>query len=149
VPPLRARGEDVLLLARHFLSRRAEGAAPLRLTHEAEEALLAHGWPGNVRELENRVHRAALLASPPFAARADLGLGPAGEAPDREPEQPSLHAARTAASRRFERLYLEETLRRTGGNVSRAATLAGISRQVFHRLLRRHAIDRRFFRPQP
>jgi two-component system NtrC family response regulator len=79
VPPLRERGEDVVLLARHFLARQAaaQDAALTGFSREAVEALLAHTWPGNVRELEYRVQRAVLFSSPPLVTRRDLGLGEA------------------------------------------------------------------------
>jgi DNA-binding NtrC family response regulator len=63
LPPLRARGRDVLLLAEHFLARACDeyGLPVKRLTDDAESALMAYGWPGNVRELANVLERAALL----------------------------------------------------------------------------------------
>src|SRR5690606_33608523 len=64
VPPLRERGRDVLLLAGYFLeeNRARLGLRSLRLTGEAQAALLAYDWPGNVRELEHLIGRAALKA---------------------------------------------------------------------------------------
>ncbi len=152
VPPLRERGEDVLLLARHFLRRTAEaqGSGVSGFTRDALDALVAHRWPGNVRELENCVQRAALLAQPPYATRIDLGLGgrisSAVEAPA-ESELPlmPLQEARAQASERFERAYLASALDRTGGNVTQAAALAGVSTQLFWRLIRKHDIDRQRF----
>jgi len=63
IPPLRARKEDILPLATHFLSRFAkENGRTLRLNKDAEQALLGYKWPGNVRELENVMERASVLA---------------------------------------------------------------------------------------
>jgi DNA-binding NtrC family response regulator len=149
IPALRERGEDILLLAEHFMARAAGmyGVGSLSLTRETREALLAHGWPGNVRELENRVERAALLAKPPFVTRGDVGLGGA-ELPAETSGLPTLKEARAASDERFERTYLEDALRRSAGNVSQAAELAGVSRQLLTRLIARHHIDRqRFHRP--
>src|SRR5919206_1730536 len=76
IPPLRERGDDVVLLARHFASqlgrelRRREAT----LTEEALTALRAHAWPGNVRELENAIERACIHADGPAPTPADLGL---------------------------------------------------------------------------
>lgn len=142
IPPLRERGSDVLLLAEHFLARYSAvyGSGALRLTREAREALLAHPWPGNVRELENRTQRSVFLAKPPFVTRADLGLGEDGKV--ETPTLPTLQEARALSDERFERGYLEDVLRRSGGNVSQAATLAGVSRQLLTRLISRHQIDR-------
>ncbi|MCC6233010.1 MAG: sigma-54-dependent Fis family transcriptional regulator, partial [Verrucomicrobiales bacterium] len=66
-PPLRDRGEDVLALARHFLGHycAALGKPALRLSKDAEEALLRHAWPGNVRELRNAIERAVILETGP------------------------------------------------------------------------------------
>jgi Nif-specific regulatory protein len=139
IPALRERGEDVLLLAHHFLARfgAAYGNEVHGFTQAAREALLAHAWPGNVRELERRVQRAALLARPPFATRQDLELG---EAEDEG--LPAFEEARSAVTQRFERVYIRQVLEHSRGNVSRAAELAGVSRQFFQRLLRRYEIDR-------
>src|SRR5690606_18794535 len=69
VPPLRARREDIPLLAQHFLRKYAEkygrdGDMPLRLSPDALRALMAHSWPGNVRELQNLMERIVSLAIP-------------------------------------------------------------------------------------
>src|SRR5262249_34333047 len=62
-PPLRARGNDIVLLARFFLNRSAAALrkGPIQLTPAAEEILLAYEWPGNIRELKNVMERAAIL----------------------------------------------------------------------------------------
>ncbi|MEM7352682.1 MAG: sigma-54 dependent transcriptional regulator, partial [Acidobacteriota bacterium] len=146
VPALRQRGQDVLLLAEHFLAR-CQGDAEGRVrgfTHEAREALRAHSWPGNVRELEHRIQRGILLAAAPFITHLDLGLGDEHEdgAPAADVALDPLPAARAQANARFERAYLEQALSRAEGSVSRAATLAGVSRQVIHALIKRHGIER-------
>ena len=77
VPPLRERGDDILLLAGHFLeeNRRRMGARALRLTPQAQLALRQHNWPGNVRELEFLIARAALKArSHPYPATSEAGI---------------------------------------------------------------------------
>ena len=74
IPPLRERGSDTLLLAGHFLeiNRMRLGVRSLRLSPEAEEALLAYAWPGNVRELEHVISRAAIKALSQGARRDDI-----------------------------------------------------------------------------
>jgi DNA-binding NtrC family response regulator len=151
LPPLRERGDDAVLLARAVLARFAQALGrPLQgFTREALEAIAAHRFPGNVRELEHAVHRAAVLAEPPFVTRRDLGIGPAG-APDEDPRAaaraerelpfPPLQEARAAATERFERNYVAEALARAGGNVTRAARVAGVSRQLLQRLMKRHGL---------
>jgi len=153
IPALRERGADIVLLAQQFLNRLASGAgaAFTGFTREAREALLSHPWPGNVRELENRVQRAVLLAQPPYVTRADLGFGgPDGGAAapvEAELELLPLQQARAEATARFERGYLEEVLRRAGGNVTRASKLAQVTRALLQRMVREHGIDRlRFLR---
>jgi len=76
LPPLRERGNDVLLLAHHFLMRAAGeyGLPPKKLSAAARRALLAHSWPGNVRELGNVVERAALLDQAKLLTAEALGL---------------------------------------------------------------------------
>jgi transcriptional regulator with GAF, ATPase, and Fis domain len=152
IPTLRERGDDVLLLAHHFLDRAAaaQGSAISGLAPSAAAALLAHSWPGNVRELENRIQRAVLLARPPYMTRQDLGLDvprpPEPWAPvERNGNVLPLQDARAEVNESFERAYVQELLLRTGGNVSQAAALAGVSKQLLRRLLRRHGIDRREF----
>jgi len=76
LPPLRERGNDILLLARHFLGDACQKAGrPLRLGESAERALLARPWPGNVRQLQNEMQRMAALADGPEVTEADLSLG--------------------------------------------------------------------------
>jgi DNA-binding NtrC family response regulator len=70
VPPLRERGDDVILLANHFLERlNAEGDARKEFSKEARERLRLHHWPGNVRELEHAIERAFIEA-----AAGDIGV---------------------------------------------------------------------------
>ncbi|MDX1999722.1 MAG: sigma 54-interacting transcriptional regulator [Thermoanaerobaculia bacterium] len=148
VPPLRERGEDVLVLAEAVLRAQGGESSPARLGHDARRALLEHPWPGNVRELEHRVQRALWLAPCAYVTAADLGLAEASTASPLAPDDalPSLPEARALANDRFERRYLEEVLRRTRGSVSEAARHAGVSRQLIHTLLQRHQIDRARFR---
>ena len=74
MPPLRLRGQDVLVLARHFLARfcRENGSAITGFSPEATALLLAHRWPGNVRELENAIERAVVLAEGDVIEASDL-----------------------------------------------------------------------------
>ncbi len=76
IPPLRARPEDIPLLAEFFLQRitRKNGMARMRISSEATASLCAHHWPGNVRELENTIARACALASSQVLLSADIPL---------------------------------------------------------------------------
>jgi transcriptional regulator with PAS, ATPase and Fis domain len=134
LPPLRERGRDALLLARHFLDRFARefGRGPLRFTPDAQAALLAHRWPGNVRELQNAVCQAAALAEPGGALSADL-LPPSIRRAVRTPAAAGDYRSRVAAHRRR---LVREALERSGGNRSRAARELGLSRQALLYLMK-------------
>jgi DNA-binding NtrC family response regulator/tetratricopeptide (TPR) repeat protein len=126
LPPLRARGCDVVLLAERFITRISEdyGLPPVTLTSDARAALLAHAWPGNVRELANVLERAALLADGSTLAAAQLGLPappPAGVVPEPPAEDRAVEA---------ERDVLLEVLRATGWNFTRAAARLGLPRNT-------------------
>jgi two-component system response regulator AtoC len=104
--------------------------------------LARHDWPGNVRELRNVVER--LLLMPELGAAALLGPTADGRA-DTEAEVDGVidrpyHEARALWAERFERAYLEARLEAAGGVVLRAAESAGIPRQTFHRLMRKHGL---------
>ncbi len=134
VPPLRERGRDVLLLARHYAARcaREEGCAPVQLTPAAEEILLRYPWPGNVRELRNLVERLTILA----AGRA---IGPADLPPDMTGAVPASAEPRSIGSELAdaERRLLEGALREAGGHRGRAAVALGISRHALKRRMQR------------
>ncbi|MFH0903007.1 MAG: sigma 54-interacting transcriptional regulator [Pseudomonadota bacterium] len=135
VPPLRDRPEDVPALADHFAAELG-----IVLPPEALVALQAYGWPGNVRELKNVV---ASLATVGLEGAARLVRSEAIVADQLLP----LPEARRRASEDFERRYLEEALRRSGGSVSRAAQIAGVSRRVFTMLVGRHGLRIRDRKP--
>ncbi len=133
LPPLRERGSDVVLLARHFLKRfSAENGRKLRgFSTAAEEELLRHPWPGNVRELENSLERAVLLAPGEQIEPEDLGL--------RAEKPPAVGivnsvmdsiAAHETTLENLERDVIAEALRRASGNVSRAARTLGLTRRT-------------------
>jgi two-component system, NtrC family, response regulator HydG len=130
LPPLRQRGDDVILLAEFFVRKfGAQYKLPQpSLTPEVRRALLAHAWPGNIRELRNAIERAVLLSSPGTIALAELthrtspppGPGPLPfPAPMAQIQRAAAHAMLDAA----------------GGNRSEAARRLGISRSRLQRLL--------------
>jgi DNA-binding NtrC family response regulator len=133
IPPLRERREDVVPLARHFLSlhTRASGRH-LRLSEDAEKALLAHTWPGNVRELSNAIERAAVLTRGDEIDVEDLLLasrpmdagGPGGGT-----LQESLD--RAAAER------IREALAASGGRKAEAAARLDVERTTLFRWMKR------------
>jgi DNA-binding NtrC family response regulator len=132
-PPLRARGKDIELLARHMLerfkkdaSRRLRGFAP-----DAIAALHNYGWPGNVRELINRVRRAIVMSEGRAITARDLELAEYVEI-----VPVSLAQAREAA----ERQAIELALLRHRGRLGDAAQELGISRVTLYRLLCSHGM---------
>src|SRR5918994_3541163 len=134
IPTLAERREDIPLLANAFLSRLGTRyqRGRLSLSPEAIELLVSAPWPGNVRQLLNVIEQAVALSAtdviPDSLIRQALNA--------RESELTPLDAARKA----FEREYLVRILKITGGNVSKAARLAGRNRTEFYRLLERHAL---------
>jgi len=139
VPPLRERGEDVLLLAQHFLDQFSkQQSRKLRgLTAEARELLLRHPWPGNVRELENAMARAVALADEGAALEPSLfGLG--APVTRRWDGQHTLRETLDAV----EADTIREALRQCDQNVSKAARALGVSRQHLHNRMNSHGIRR-------
>ncbi|MCG5511709.1 sigma-54 interaction domain-containing protein [Ectothiorhodospira shaposhnikovii] len=149
VPPLRERGDDILLLANYFLAhfdaqydRGSRG-----ITSEGIEWLKNHAWPGNVRELENAMHRASLLCLEGpihlealcFSNPTALPTGAATPATSHDSPIPFTQAKKQAIDR-FEKGYLQVMLRRAGGNVTLAARMAGKERRAFGKLLKKHGI---------
>ncbi len=147
VPPLRARSDDIPLLAAHFLQRYAErnrksikGFSP-----QALDAMLRYDWPGNVRELENAVERATILCSGDLITLRELpvSVARAADAP-LSAAQPAESGDGSLAGLKLddvERRAIEETLRQTGDNKSEAARRLGITRATLHNKLRKYGLE--------
>jgi DNA-binding NtrC family response regulator len=154
LPPLRSRGDDVILLAEAFLQRlcRRYGRPAVRLHPDAVNRLRAYAWPGNVRELENLMHRELVLADGDELRVECLGACGATAAGTERPAagscltRQSFRAAKAQAVDAFERAYIHELLTRTRGNVSLAARLAGKERSRLGKLLRKHGVSTAAFR---
>jgi two-component system, NtrC family, response regulator HydG len=132
LPPLRERGGDVLVLARHFLRLAAhrEGLTPPALPADVARTLAAYAWPGNVRELENEISRLVVLAGRGPILREHLSprLG--------EPVADARSRLRDARQR-FEREFVARALSRNGGNRTRTACELGLTRQALVSKIRR------------
>ena len=135
VPPLRERGQDVILLARRLLQRISTemGRPGMKLSTAAEQALGARAWPGNVRQLRNVLERAALLSDHANLEPDDMGEGPGATPPSATPG-----ARMTLAE--AERLHIEAVLREERGAVARAAEVLGISRSSLYERIKKHGI---------
>jgi two-component system NtrC family response regulator len=135
VPPLRDRGDDVLVLASAFLQQYAAESRKRTsgFTRDAVEALQAHAWPGNVRELENRVKRAVVMAETPRITAADLELEGV--------QRPGGRALRDVRAE-LERETVQRALAKHKGNVTRTAAELGISRPTLYGLFEKLGIPR-------
>lgn len=142
LPPLSERREDIAPLAMHFVKETAEryGKNVQAFAPDAMELLLAAPWPGNVRQLLNLVEQVVALSSSSVvpATLVQQAL--------RDETQPlaSLEEARRA----FEREYLVRILRITAGNVTQAARFAQRNRTEFYKLLERHQLEPKMFKPE-
>ena len=143
LPPLRERGDDVLLLAEHFLQRFCAkyGKEVRGIDDRAREALLGYPWPGNVRELSHVIERAVLWSREPILAVEHLSL-------------PALSPAEGDGSRRvpsaeipdgdlgqWERSMIERAMREAGGNQTKAAQRLGITRDTLRYRLKKFGLQ--------
>jgi Nif-specific regulatory protein len=134
VPPLRERGSDIDLLANHFLDhfKRQHGRPNLTLSPDARDKLLGYAWPGNVRQLRNVIDSTVVMCEGSIILPDDLGLRDAtsGE---------TLESLRIDF---WERKLIQESLKRTEGNVPEAARLLGLGRATLYRKIEEYGIER-------
>jgi DNA-binding NtrC family response regulator len=146
IPPLRGRGDDIELIAQHFIrvfsNKYDVDIKPLHA--DALQWLRQHHWPGNVRELENWIHRELLLADGTDirlranrADQPDHAIAPS--------ETADLRTAKARAVADVEASYVARALATAHGNVTAAARLAGKERRAFGRLLKKYGIDKRHY----
>ena len=138
LPPLRERGDDVRILAEHFLHEFGlrMGKSDDGLTREARDRLLSYSWPGNIRELSNAIERSLILSDGGAIRPEQLGLP--------VPAPPAILAGPRAAPLgslpEVERRLVIEALDRAGGNKVRAALSLGVTRSQLYTLLKKHRI---------
>jgi len=142
LPPLCERREDIVPLAMHYLKLTAAryGKDVLAFAPEALQMLLAAPWPGNVRQLVNVVEQVVALCA--------SGVVPASLLQQALKEEPAQLASLEQARGAFEREYLIRILRMTGGSVTQAARLAQRNRTEFYKLLERHKLEPKMFKPE-
>jgi two-component system response regulator FlrC len=133
IPPLRDRTSDVLPLADAFLQDigRSFGRPPAGLTADAKRALIEYDWPGNVRELRNALERAAILCEGGLIAPQHLLL-PTGR---------QIARAETTDLNEVERQTIEQVMRETRGNKSKAARRLGLTRMQLYGRLHKYGLD--------
>ncbi|HJR51263.1 MAG TPA: sigma-54 dependent transcriptional regulator [Gemmatimonadales bacterium] len=143
LPPLRERGEDVLTLARHFLQRFTTkyGKQVEQLDPRARDLLLAYPWPGNVRELSHVIERAVLWSKGAMLDVEHLALE---VPPDQSETGPGMATATNHPAgmelEQWERSLIEQALRESDGNQTRAAQRLGISRDTLRYRLKKYGI---------
>jgi two-component system, NtrC family, response regulator AtoC len=134
LPPLRERGEDVVLIAEHFLAEQnAAAGTSRRFTEEGRARLRAHSWPGNVRELRNAIERAAILTD----GDLDLDLIPASGA-DRPGGPATVETPIGSTLADAERRLILATLEREGGDKKKAAAVLQIGLNTLYNRLREY-----------
>ncbi|MDH3284702.1 MAG: sigma-54 dependent transcriptional regulator [Acidobacteriota bacterium] len=133
-PPLRTRGSDIPLLARHFLVRlsRQMDKKITEISPEAMQLLMAHDWPGNVRELSNAIERAMVVGTPPAIRPEDL---------------PVVAAAGGVAGggdslADIEKRHIADVLARTDWNITRTAEVLGIDRATVYNKIKKYGLRR-------
>ena len=139
LPPLKDRGEDLLIIAKAFLKRHSAkiGKKMEGLTQEAMTAIQAHPWPGNIRELSNRLKRAVVMAEGTWVTPGGLGLSLKEIVP--EPWVDGLGLKEAMAH--FELRLLSAVLDRNEGNVLLAAKTLKTSRSVIYHLIHKYNVN--------
>ena len=143
LPPLRERGDDVLLLADAFIRTLGPrmGKTDITLSRDAQEVLRQHSWPGNIRELHNAIERALITCDGSLVTAAHLAIRrpPERSSPPGSPEP--VRPAASMALDELERKAIIEALQRTHGHKTRAARLLGLTRFQLHGRLKRYGIE--------
>ncbi len=139
LPPLRQRGDDVRILAEHFLHELGQrmGKTDDGLSREARDRLLSYSWPGNIRELSNAIERALILSDGGAIRPEQLGLPTSPSAAGTGPRGSALVGSLPEVERRL----VVDALDRVGGNKVRAAASLGVTRSQLYTLLKKHKIE--------
>ena len=152
MPLLKERGQDINLLSYHFLKKYSvlNQKKINDITPEAMQRLMAQEFPGNVRELENIIERAVILCRTDTLETKDLFLEKKTDILFPDLSQDVSHLSFKEAKEKmiglFHAQYIQLLLRKSGGNISGAADLAGIQRQYLHRLMKESGINAEDFR---
>lgn len=156
LPNLRDRADDIPLLAEHFLDQfsRQYNKVEKYLHSDTLAWMMEYHWPGNIRELENYMHRLYLLCpTEEILVRNVKGDPPRDRVATRKKSRPapgiatlkSFSEEKSQVIEEFERRYLEQVLRATGGNIAQAARIAGKERRTFGRLVKKYGFFKSAF----
>jgi two-component system, NtrC family, response regulator AtoC len=147
LPPLRQRGDDVLVLAERFVHLHAAryNRGEKELSESAKTTIARYNWPGNVRELSNVIERAVLLKNGKTIEPEDLGLGPVTPADQPTAAKPrdgflAIDFSKGIVLEELERTIIERVLSQTGWNRTRAAQLLGLSRETLRYRIEKHKL---------
>jgi len=133
LPPLRARGEDIGILAEHFLEQAATGARSMRFAPGVVEQLQAQSWEGNVRELQNAIERAVALSDGDELRSEDFAITGGSSAPTSEDAWVRRVVEQQMPLRELRDRVIVETVRACNGNMAEAARRLGIARPTLYR----------------
>ncbi len=132
LPPLRQRPEDILPLARHFLSQRANGSAMKKISPAAAEILMSYSWPGNIRELKSAITKIDILTDSDSIEKNHL--------PPHFTFQKSSPCPSSKTLEEMEKEHILRVLAETDGNQSQAATVLGINRKTLYKKISKYKI---------
>ena len=135
IPPLRERGPDIQRLIDHFFVHfcKQHGRGELKISAEANDRMLGYHWPGNVRQLRNVIDSAVVMAETDEIQLNDLGIREATQVSDE---------LECLLIDHWERKLIQEALKRTAGNIPKAAKLLGVSRATLYRKVEDYGIER-------
>ncbi|MEN3045238.1 MAG: sigma-54 dependent transcriptional regulator [Candidatus Hydrothermales bacterium] len=141
LPPLRERKDDILLISENFIKKIGRKfGKKLTLSKEAKGILISYDYPGNIRELENILERAAILSSDGIIRREDLFIEKTEEN-RKEPKIGKLKDILEEEIERIEREIIENSLKFTEGNISKASKILGISRKSLYKKIKKYSIN--------
>jgi DNA-binding NtrC family response regulator len=131
VPPLRDRGNDIIILAEFFLKKYSfkYGKPDIKIDRQAHEKLLNYSWPGNIRELQHTIEKSVILCETRVLKAADLYLKNA---------IPALNNQSLTTLEEMEKAMIEQALERNGGNFTAAADQLGITRQTLYNRIKKN-----------
>lgn len=145
MPPLRDRMDDIPLLVKHLIQKHAKGAGEeeIGISGEAMQTIMRYSWPGNVRELENAIQHAVAFLGGGNALTAEMlpqsvsGIVPQAVSVSADR---SFREAKLQVVESFEKAYLADLLRKSSGNITHAAQLAGIDRKNLQDMIKKHGL---------